>query len=231
MIIKERKKRNNKGFSLVELLVALAVSATVITIVGSFITQGSKFYNKTGNSVNLQNELQEVSNIVCDTLQEATYLEIQKNSSELKVFTGSYTNVNTIDIFDSVKGDKSRSRLIYWDGSNVYVFDKASLNQITDNDKKGYRYSSYVTDISISVSEKCKSNNVDGYRQPLMLDVTITVSNKGTIRSETKNITLRNKITELRIKEEAPGAAPEEYLYRIPEGSTSDVLQKIERVD
>ena len=46
MIIKERKKRNNKGFSLVELLVALAVSATVITIVGSFITQGSKFYNK-----------------------------------------------------------------------------------------------------------------------------------------------------------------------------------------
>lgn len=227
MIIKERKKRNNKGFSLVELLVALAVSATVITIVGSFITQGSKFYNKTGNSVNLQNELQEVSNIICDTLQEATYLEIQKNSSELKVFTGKYSTVNTIDIFESDKSiDRMRSRLIYWNNNSVYVFDKASLNMITDNDKKGYRYSSYVSDISISVSEKCKSNNADGYKQPLMLDVTITVSNKGTTRSETKNITLRNKITELRIIEKVSEAETKESVYTIPAGSTSDVLVK-----
>lgn len=216
MIFKKRKRLNNKGFSLMEVLVALAVSATVITIVGSFITQGSKFYSKTGNSVNLQNELQELSNVVCDSLQEATYLEIQNGTSKMDVYTGSYSVVNDIKIFDPGKGvDISRSRLIHWDGKNAYVFDNASLSMISDKDKKGYCYSNYVSNIKISVSEKCKSKNADGYTQPLMLDVTITVSNKGTERSETKNITLRNKISRLRIGDDEYEIASANQLVKV----------------
>lgn len=227
MIFRKRKKLNNKGFSLMEVLVALAVSATVITIVASFITQGSKFYSKTGNSVNLQNELQELSNVVCDSLQEATYLEIQNGTSEMNVYTGSYSVVNNINIFDPGKGvDVSRSRLIHWDGKNAYVFDNASLDMISDDDKIGYCYSKYVSNINISVSDKCKSKNADGYTQPLMLDVTITVSNKGTERSETKNITLRNKISKLCIGEDEYEIASANQLVKVvkeeasePEGS------------
>lgn len=216
MIFKKRKRLNNKGFSLMEVLVALAVSATVITIVGAFITQGSKFYSKTGNSVNLQNELQELSNVVCDSLQEATYLEIQNGTSKMDVYTGSYSVVNDIKIFDPGKGvDISRSRLIHWDEKNAYVFDNASLSMISDKDKKGYCYSNYVSNIKISVSEKCKSKNADGYTQPLMLDVTITVSNKGTERSETKNITLRNKISRLRIGDDEYEIASANQLVKV----------------
>ena len=223
MIFKKRKRLNNKGFSLMEVLVALAVSATVITIVGSFITQGSKFYSKTGNSVNLQNELQELSNVVCDSLQEATYLEIQNGTSKMDVYTGSYTVVNDINIFDPGKGvDVSRSRLIHWDGSNAYVFDNASLSMISDNDKKGYCYLKYVSKINISVSEKCKSKNADGYTQPLMLDVTITVSNKGTERSETKNITLRNKISKLRIGDDEYEIASANQLVKVVKEEASE---------
>lgn len=223
MIFKKRKKLNNKGFSLMEVLVALAVSATVITIVGSFISQGSRFYSKTGNSVNLQNELQEVSNIVCDTLQEATFLEIQKDTSKLNVFTGSYSMQNGINVFDPGKGvDVSRSRLIHWDGSNVYVFDNASLDRINNEDKKGFCYSKYVSEINISVNNQCKSKNVDGYTQPLMLDVTIAVSNKGTKRQETKIITLRNKISELRIGNDIYQLAGGNQLVKVEKKETSE---------
>lgn len=223
MIFKKRKKLNNKGFSLMEVLVALAVSATVITIVASFITQGSKFYSKTGNSVNLQNELQELSNVVCDSLQEATYLEIQNGTSEMNVYTGSYSVVNNINVFDPGEGvDVSRSRLIHWDGKNAYVFDNASLSMISDIDKIGYCYSKYVSNIKISVSEKCKKNNLDIYTQPLMLDVTITVSNKGTERSETKNITLRNKISKLRIGNDEYEIASANQLVKVVKEEASE---------
>lgn len=194
MMFKRKKKLNNKGFTLMELMVALAVSATVMTIIGSFVTQGSKFYSKTGNSVNLQNELQEVSNVVCDTLQEATYLEIQSDTNAVTIFTGSYSKANGIDIFDSGKGT---ARRINWDGSSIFVFDKASMDQVTDIDKKGYCYSKVVDNINVKVSNKCKDG--DKYNQPLMLDISIRVSKNGTDRSETKTITLRNVIKELRV--------------------------------
>ena len=43
MKLKKGKKHNNKGFTLTEVLVALAVSSVVITIVIAFISQGSRF--------------------------------------------------------------------------------------------------------------------------------------------------------------------------------------------
>ena len=90
MKLKKGKKHNNKGFTLTEVLVALAVSSVVITIVIAFISQGSRFYKTQSNTINLQNELQETSNVITDTLQEATYLSITSNSKNLEVYTGSY---------------------------------------------------------------------------------------------------------------------------------------------
>ena len=85
MKLKKGKKHNNKGFTLIEVLVALAVSSVVITIVIAFISQGARFYKTQSNTINLQNELQETSNVITDTLQEATYLSITSNSKNLDV--------------------------------------------------------------------------------------------------------------------------------------------------
>ena len=93
MKLKKGKKHNNKGFTLIEVLVALAVSSVVITIVIAFISQGSRFYKTQSNTINLQNELQETSNVITDALQEATYLKIASYNNALSVYTGSYTIV------------------------------------------------------------------------------------------------------------------------------------------
>lgn len=201
MKFKKGKKHNNKGFTLTEVLVALAVSSVVITIVIAFISQGSRFYKTQSNTINLQNELQETSNVITDTLQEATYLSIISDSKNLEVYTGSYDIKEGKKLFTS---DKGSSRYILRDGTGIYVFDKADLNYVTEKDKPGYRYSDNIEAITISVSDKCKTKvgESEVITQPVMLDVYIKVTHNDTSRFENKTITLRNKIGSLKVNDE-----------------------------
>ena len=43
-MVKSRKKINSRGFSLVELVVAMAVASVVVLLVGSLMTNGSKWF-------------------------------------------------------------------------------------------------------------------------------------------------------------------------------------------
>lgn len=201
MKLKKGKKHNNKGFTLTEVLVALAVSSVVITIVIAFISQGSRFYKTQSNTINLQNELQETSNVITDTLQEATYLSITSNSKNLEVYTGSYEIKEEKKLFTSVKGS---SRYILRDGTGIYVFDKADTDYINEKDKPGYRYSNNIEEITVNISDKCKTEVADSevITQPVMLDVYIKVTHNDTSRFENKTITLRNKIQSLEVNGE-----------------------------
>ena len=198
MKLKKGKKHNNKGFTLIEVLVALAVSSVVITIVIAFISQGSRFYKTQSNTINLQNELQETSNVITDTLQEATYLKIASGNNALSVYTGSYKIVVGKKLFINEKGS---SRYILRDGSGIYIYDKADTQYITDKDKPGYRYSNNIEAITVSINDKCKTKvgNSKVITQPVMLDVYIKVTHNDTSRFENKTITLRNKISSLEI--------------------------------
>lgn len=198
MKLKKGKKHNNKGFTLIEVLVALAVSSVVITIVIAFISQGSRFYKTQSNTINLQNELQETSNVITDALQEATYLKIASYNNALSVYTGSYKIVEGKKLFINEKGS---SRYILRDGSGIYIYDKADTQYITDKDKPGYRYSNNIEAITVSINDKCKTKvgNSKVITQPVMLDVYIKVTHNDTSRFENKTITLRNKISSLEI--------------------------------
>lgn len=217
MKLKKGKKHNNKGFTLIEVLVALAVSSVVITIVIAFISQGSRFYKTQSNTINLQNELQETSNVITDTLQEATYLSITSNSKNLEVYTGSYKIVEGKKLFINEKGS---SRYILRDGSGIYIYDKADTQYITDKDKPGYRYSNNIEAITVSINDKCKTKVADSkvITQPVMLDVYIKVTHNDTSRFENKTITLRNKIQSLEVNGE---------LYQI--GSKGSQLVHVEK--
>ena len=198
MKLKKGKKHNNKGFTLIEVLVALAVSSVVITIVIAFISQGSRFYKTQSNTINLQNELQETSNVITDALQEATYLKIASYNNALSIYTGSYKIVEGKKLFINEKGS---SRYILRDGSGIYIYDKADTQYITDKDKPGYRYSNNIEAITVSINDKCKTKVGDSkvITQPVMLDVYIKVTHNDTSRFENKTITLRNKISSLEI--------------------------------
>ncbi len=65
------KKKDNKGFSLVELLVAIAVSSIVISGLSYIIFTTLKLYNNNNANAEIQNESQTVLNLVTDSIMEA----------------------------------------------------------------------------------------------------------------------------------------------------------------
>lgn len=68
------RKKDNQGFSLVELLVAFAVSAIVLAGLGMLMINVMNMYARTNANVELQNESQTAMNLVIDNVMDATGL-------------------------------------------------------------------------------------------------------------------------------------------------------------
>lgn len=64
-------KINNKGVTLVELLVSLAVSSVIMMTLGYILITSLHLYEKTNETVALQNEAQTAMNMVCSLFMDA----------------------------------------------------------------------------------------------------------------------------------------------------------------
>lgn len=84
-------KLNNQGFSLVELLVALAISGIVIVMISLLIVNSSNLFNNENKNIDLQNEFQVVDGFLSETLMEAKTIDIVDNGDgdqTLTLYTG-----------------------------------------------------------------------------------------------------------------------------------------------
>lgn len=66
MNVREGKTRNNKGFSMVELLVAFGIMGVIVTTVGYMMTTSSKTYSSLSTEAQLQSEAQLVANAISE---------------------------------------------------------------------------------------------------------------------------------------------------------------------
>lgn len=64
----KNKKLNNKGFSLVEILVAMAILGVVSLAIYSFMNTGARLYQKTSSDADIQTEAQLVANSISDLI-------------------------------------------------------------------------------------------------------------------------------------------------------------------
>lgn len=81
---------NNKGLSLLELIIGLAISCIVIVSAFSFVTVGSKEYDSTTKNTEIQTEVQFVSGIVSDAIVAGKYdsASIYEGTTYLQLNTG-----------------------------------------------------------------------------------------------------------------------------------------------
>lgn len=63
--------KDNRGLSLVELLVALAVGSIVITALGYLLITGLRMYGRNAAHTEVQNEAQTTMNLILDTIMES----------------------------------------------------------------------------------------------------------------------------------------------------------------
>ena len=68
----------NKGFSLIELIVALAVGSIVLLMVGAMLVRGTSMFRTENDEVNMRNDYQVIRNQLDQTLMEAKTVIIEK---------------------------------------------------------------------------------------------------------------------------------------------------------
>lgn len=127
MKIKERKKRlENRGFTLIELIVTVAIIAIFSGVVLTFITTGSNTYRSTSNTAKVQMETQE-------TFDQIEEMIIDVNRSLY------YANGTGDSIGSEIKNDIKQEGAANSTGNKTFIM----CNEFTNNDGT----SQYICDV------------------------------------------------------------------------------------
>ena len=126
-------RRQNKGFSLVELVAAVAILAIVGSMVLVFLNSGLRSYTQTDNTVNLQNEAQraldQIQEMLIDAGNGVTYSADQtryRSNGQFVLKSEEPDNYNQLSIFnqtaekgvDGATVDVYTCGYIYYDAAN-----------------------------------------------------------------------------------------------------------------
>ena len=120
MLFKKSKLgKDNKGFSLVELLVAITISAIVAGGIGYLLTTSLRMYNKDTVDVTLQQELQIALNQIVDYAMESETIvaDFDGNPPEYLAL-GTFESASGTGVLDKTKLD---AQIIWQDGNKLYL--------------------------------------------------------------------------------------------------------------
>lgn len=79
------KKKSNQGFSLVELLIAIAILAIIMVGIARFMGSTTKTYNKTRHDLEIQEAGQQVFDMMSDKIMQAKEIRIGMNGKEYAI--------------------------------------------------------------------------------------------------------------------------------------------------
>lgn len=210
--IQTTEKLNNEGFTLVELLVALAISGVVIVMIAMFMTNGSNMFRTERGRIDLQNEMQMADSFVTQTLMEAKTLDITNtDGSTTAIYTGNKSDSGDLvavpgydDEGNEVAGSITSERIMSFDKNKKSLYVSKSYYATP---KKGNLVSDNVTNLIVSIDDSCKVYKAQkdditnettmvhaGYQNPIVLNVTLVVSDEKNDKLENVTIKLRNKL-------------------------------------
>ena len=203
-------KKNQKGFTLVELIIAVAILAVVTLAVCGFIVVGSRSYTSANTDIMLQQDAQlalnQISDVIIDTTDSISYGLRSGGSGDMQLvlkdseFAGEATEKCLVVVNKQESGsvNNNKSYWFYWskDDETIYFNEVDAASDMDEGDIKSafedaaqqdkvYILAQHVQDFSVDISQ-FEANRV------VMLSVLFANGNREYATSN--NVTVRNRI-------------------------------------
>lgn len=129
------KRKHNQGFSLVELLIAIAILSLIMIALASFMGTTTNSYVRSRNDLELQQTGQEVFDMIADKLMQATEVRIGTTTKEYAM-VGTDGSVKVGADYSLLSSMGSPMSTV--DGRMRYSFDALTSTAITDTNALTY---------------------------------------------------------------------------------------------
>lgn len=202
-------RKDQKGFTLVELLIAVAIMSIVLAAVCGFIVVGSKSYAAANSDINVQQEAQlalnQMSDVMIDTTRSVNYAGYDSSGSptlvvkdseftfeptgkSLTLYNG--TSVKQADGSELVEeGNGNKNYQFYWDKTDeVLWYTEQAITQNTFpalGDPAWEVLADHVTDFSIDLTQ---------VEEKRVVQIAMTLEYGGKVYTTSNNVTIRNKV-------------------------------------
>jgi prepilin-type N-terminal cleavage/methylation domain-containing protein len=165
MNIKRRKILGNKGVTLLELLVAVAISVIVIATIAYFMERSTKNYKNANEEVTLQMEAQTILNQLNDLIMEA--YNVKYEAQVLKIYQNTENYIITFEA--------ENDRLTF---EKVQVGNASTGNSVL--------FGQYVDDFRVVDTGVDDTNKT--------IEITLDLKYNSKTYNKTSSVTLRNRI-------------------------------------
>ncbi len=188
------KLKNNGGYTLVELIICMAVFAVISGAILLFMTTGTRSYSRTKSTLDLQMETQTLMSQINTMVQESNRAVFDSSNNMLTLYSLAQIHTSASPAVTTypagVKGDYGEvyvtgKKVIYYSKTNSALYFKEyaddSTVTIADMQKADNLFSSYISDFDVSsISDTGKVN------------ISLSMQNKKSKFSAMNNMKMRN---------------------------------------
>ncbi|MCD7726687.1 MAG: prepilin-type N-terminal cleavage/methylation domain-containing protein [Clostridiales bacterium] len=195
-------RRNQKGFTLVELIIAVAILAVVTLAVCGFIIVGSRSYTSANTDIMLQQEAQlalnQISDVIIDTTDSINYGGRADSSSEMQMvlkdseFSVEPTEKSLVVINRKDSNNDNPSYWFYWSQEDEIIYFNTSDDEVTDSSPEpGFEdankaiLAQHVKEFHVDISQ---------FEENRVVMVSMTFANGSREYTTSNNITVRNRV-------------------------------------
>lgn len=207
-------RKNQKGFTLVELIIAVAILAVVTLAVCGFIVVGSRSYTSANTDIMLQQDAQlalnQMSDVIIDTTESISYSGLVGGSMQTVLkdseFSGEPTDKCLAVVNKKPEADDLNQNPSYWfyyskDDETIYFNEVDLYDGIADpvagptESEIKDKFDAASTDKAVLAEHVTEfSVDVSQFEQNRVVMLALTFENGNRMYTTSNNVTVRNRI-------------------------------------